>query len=141
MDHVSAGRINLVGTWRYPNDAAVVLGYWSRLTFQRDGKFEKEQKHRTSSVTYSGTYTLDRDGTLVFHVTARAFRTWSRKETQTKALDDWSYCRCAIDRSGYLLINEVAPTTCNLVGVSDRDEEDEFRRAYALKWEVHQRCN
>ena len=113
MDHISAGRINLVGTWRYPNDAAVVLGYWSRLTFHRDGKFEKEQKHRTCSVTYSGTYTLNHDGELVFHVTARSFQTWLRKEPQTKALDDWYHCRCAVDRSGYSLINEAR----NIIGL------------------------
>lgn len=151
MDHISAGRINLVGTWRYPNDAAVVLGYWSRLTFHRDGKFEKEQKHRTCSVTYSGTYTLNQDGELVFHVTARSFQTWLRKEPQTKTLDDWYHCRCAVDRSGYLLIKEVgnlvrgADDTAIVGGVNDRPPSDQaaddFAKAYALKWEVHQRCN
>ena len=156
-DHMAAGRISLLGTWRYPTDDAEVMGYWSNLTFHRDGRFEKEQKHRTSSVTYSGTYTCEGDGTLVFHVTRRSFRTWFRQEPQTTSLDERCSCRYAIDRSGHLLIKERGHRLVPLFGspmaktvdVNDKSAPDHgpsveaamFDSVYALKWEVHQRCN
>ncbi len=151
-DHIASRRINLLGTWQYPTDDAGGLGYWSRLTFHRDGRFEKQQNWRKCSVSYSGTFVFEGDATIVFHVTGRSFRTSTRREPETKSLDALCVCHYAIDRSGCLLIKDVMHVPTNigplpkthmktLVGDDKSSETDWFVDMLNLNWEIHQRCN
>jgi len=117
----------IIGTWYYPTNDVGVLGYTSLLEIRSDGTFTKIQGSRHGSKTFNGTHTVRENGRITFHVSSKTER-WDLddvfgrepKETQVNA----SYpCRCAIDPTGYLVID-----------IQDRfvdDEED-----IGIRWET-----
>ena len=71
VERASRHRRDIVGTWYYPTNDLTVLGYTSLLEIRWDGTFTKIQGYRTSRETFKGTYTVEDDGRITFHVTSK----------------------------------------------------------------------
>ncbi len=110
VDRTSRNRRDIVGTWYYPTNDLGVLGYTSLLEIRSDGTFRKIQGHRESSETFDGTYAVHENGRITFHVTSKTSATdfdhFLDREPETRELDACYSCRCAIDPTGYLVIDD-----------------------------------
>ena len=93
------------GLWRYPTPDIALTGYSTTLEIRADGTFTKVQRHRTFTQTFSGEYkTLER-GLVQFHVTEQNDSIFGLDETP-KEIDQSFRCRCAVDKTGYLVVYE-----------------------------------
>ena len=114
----SRHRQSIVGTWHYPTPDECVLGYGSTLEIRADGTFTKTQWHRSGSDTFEGTYAIDKDRRVIFHVTSKTtatdFDSFFQKEPEKIKLDATYECRCAIDPAGYLILTELSLRSFNL---------------------------
>jgi hypothetical protein len=104
---------SIVGTWHYPTPDAMLLGYGTSLEIRADGTFVKTQHGRYGSDTFEGTYAVDKESRVIFHVTSKTSQNdfdelFNRGPTRTK-LDDTYECRCAVDPADYLIMQEVNP--------------------------------
>ena len=100
-----------MGTWYYPTGDIVQLGYTTTLKIRADGTFTKEQKYRTSSSIYCGTYIANEDGTVTFHVHKRIDedvigQLLTDFEPTITEFDAAFRCRCGVDKTGYLIIDD-----------------------------------
>jgi hypothetical protein len=108
VDRTSRSRRDIVGAWYYPTNDVGVLGYTSLLEICSDGTFTKIQEHRESIDTFGGTYAVQENGRITFHVTSKTSVTipMCDREPDRRELDAYYSCRCAIDRTGYLVIDD-----------------------------------
>jgi len=134
-----AGRTEIIGSWQYPTDDVTVLGYSTTLDINRDGKFRKEQAYRSHTETYTGTFSINKDGTIDFHVTTRTFdydfnykldtqgseTKMVKGDPEVTKVDATFVFRCAIDKTGYLIFSDVVPFRSN-------DDED-----IGIEWETY----
>lgn len=119
-DHYSYLRSDIVGTWRYPTRDRVLLGYVTTLQINRDGTFTKYQQHRGFFEEYAGTYTSNKSGTVAFHVNQKTsgFTLLSKTkelpaefkllEPKVSSVNVTFECRCAIDKTGHLVLYPVS---------------------------------
>ena len=104
VERTSRNRRDIIGTWYYPTNDVSLMGYSSLLEIRRNGTFTKIQGYRTHSVTYDGTYAVEDNGRVSFHVTSRK-TSYISSESETEELDSYYFCRCAVDPTGYLVID------------------------------------
>ena len=120
VDHHAHGRRELLGEWYYPTNDVNVTGYTSLLNLRKNGTFTKVQGYRMNYETFDGTYDIDENGRVDFHVTSRTegsdvFNAISRAAEQkgmeidstptVTQIDERHSCRCGIDSDGFLVID------------------------------------
>ena len=116
VDRHTRNHREILGTWYYPTDDVGVFGYTSLMDLRTDGTFSKMQGYRTSHETFDGTFEIQENGIVRFHVTTRtegsdiaeavAEMTGHGDDNPTiTQLDSYFSCRCAVDSSGYLVID------------------------------------
>ena len=101
----------ITGTWYYPTNDIRLTGYTSTLEINRDGSFTKIQTYRIGWKAFSGEYMLQDDGCVLFHITSITEPSPTIvdgaivDEHVSKVLDASFYCRCAVDLTGFLVID------------------------------------
>jgi hypothetical protein len=109
VDHRDRSRRDIIGTWHYPTPEQNLLGYVSSLEIRADGTFTKHQMGRFGSDAFEGKYCVDKSGRIAFHILSKTERTdfddLLKTAPKTKALDVEMWCRCAVDKSGYLILD------------------------------------
>jgi len=109
-DRMSRSRRDIVGTWHYPTEDINLTGYYSQLEIRSDGTFTKIQGHHHGNETFSGTYAVEKSGQVIFHVTKKVILLDLAKalgqEPETRQCDAHYACRCAVDPTGYLVIDD-----------------------------------
>ena len=128
MERLERNQIRIVGVWRYPTPDINLNGYRTTLHIQKDGSFTKIQRSRGGSTTYEGNYAENEDGTISFHVLSRTSKSLISDalpgvEPKVELLNVTFRCRCAIDKSGYLLTEDL--------GV------DPFAKETGIRWETY----
>jgi hypothetical protein len=105
VDHNREHRGDVVGVWYYPTPDVSLSGYWETLTISSDGTFTKLEQGRVGSETYSGTYSIAKDGLVTFHVTSKQFN-YGKIPPQIEVYDvDAKFrCRVALDPHANLVI-------------------------------------
>jgi hypothetical protein len=121
LDHYNRNRTEIVGTWHYPYQSSPkgISGYYTSLTIGEDGSFNKIEGHRFESETYTGTYRVEKEGIILFHVTKKTSK-MDREELWTQIykargeeppnrgpieLNVYYKTRCAVDKAGFLLLD------------------------------------
>jgi hypothetical protein len=122
LDHHDPKRTEIVGTWYYPYKSLPYgqVGYHTTLTINEDGTFRKTEMGREGSEIYEGTYRMEKDGSIFFHVTKKTVKSDFHKiavelskQMNLPAPPDHSpvtlhmqfKIRCAVDKSGFLLLD------------------------------------
>lgn len=102
----------LVGEWDTCTFSGYVINSMTMLELRSDGTFRQTQRSRHSAEVYEGTYRLDKEGRIVFHVTRKDLMEprWPSKiddqEPQERVPLDQEYTlHWAIDRAGWLLMS------------------------------------
>ena len=131
VDHFDPSRYEIIGTWRHSSTGEFSSNYNTTLRINRDGTFSKTQCEESKWNTYSGSYATNKDGTITFHVTKREefdslASVFMPDATPSAAFDCDTYyqCRCAVDKTGYLLINDSKP-------------RGGFYKGPTIRWEVY----
>ena len=102
----SRGRRSIVGVWCYPIEGGV--DYASSLTIRADSTFTKTQLYPFGMDTFAGTYAIDKDGVVIFHVTSKTRKHGPHETVRDETKLDANYMfRCAVDPSGYILLHEI----------------------------------
>lgn len=125
-------RMDLHGTWYYPTKGRGLYGYTSMLEIKPDGTFTKTQGSRTLVEIFAGSYSEERSGAITFHVTKKTQKNRSSNsqfDPVVTILDENYRRRCAVDGSGYLIIEKV--DSANFWRTDTRDS--------GIKWESHSR--
>ena len=109
-------RSDIVGFWKYPTPGVDILSYRTTFEIRRDGTFTKEQGWNSGSTTYEGEYTWGDGGTVTFRVLSGTYYNYAdsisfdpaipSKGPTTNEYDVSIRCRCSVDGSGYLLIED-----------------------------------
>jgi hypothetical protein len=122
VDHVDRNRRDIIGTWHYPTPDFTVVGYGTSLVIRPDGTFTKTQSGRSSTETFDGTYSVDKEGRVVFHVESKLVQTdldaILPEERDPERLDSAYELRCAVDKSGYLIVADVDSIRRKLEGTN-----------------------
>ncbi len=125
LDHNDPRRTEIVGTWHFPYKSLPYgqMGYYTMLTIYEDGTFTKEEIFRSHSDTYEGTYHVEKDGIINFHVVKKTIKTdldehfseiykKMNQDPPPKRLPitlDVNYeLRCAVDKAGFLLLENLS---------------------------------
>ncbi len=111
LDHTNRNRRDIIGSWYYPTPDVNQLGYTTTLEIRSDGTFTKTQQYRTSAYIYDGTFLPNDDGTVTFHIAKRTDNFFMSEmlpedEPTITEFDHTIRCRCAVDKTGYLLIED-----------------------------------
>ena len=130
VDHFNRDRDEIVGTWLYPTPDFHLSGYRTTLEIRANGSFTKVQYGRSGCTTYDGNYSVNENGTITFQLSKRnhespIFELFPDYKPEAETLDAWFRCRCAIDKSGHLLIDP---------GISP------FAGGTGIKWETYMPC-
>ena len=99
-------RNNIAGTWGFPDGVEYLVGtavnYSDVLTISNDGKFTKTQTFVSPfKDTYRGDWSIDENGLTVFNV-----KSVSNNSKPPVNVDYSFLCRCTVDSSGFLIVNE-----------------------------------
>ena len=104
VEHTSRG--SFTGSWKGSRSPRFIQnGYSTTLDIRQDGTFTKVQRGRWVITTFNGTYSIIDGGLVEFHVSEVSSRA-SFDEEERYSLDRTFLCRCAIDRTGFLVIYE-----------------------------------
>ena len=126
-------RSRIAGSWAYPPPDSSLnwtsTRYSDFLSISADGSFTKTQDYGISRETYSGTMHTDQTGLTTFHVTsvtaASEFGTDQKSDVDFRFL-----CRCAVDKFGYLVVNEY---------LAFREHQDFDQRTANVQWRSYSR--
>ena len=123
----------IVGSW-HSSDMSVD-GYRTTLDIGKDGTFEKVQQYALGNrKVYKGSYSVKGNGTFVFLI-SETISSSLGEEPISKECNSSFYCRCAIDKSGYLLLYMFMTrfAASNGIEVYARNEARNFRKEEFLQ--------
>ena len=117
----SNARTSIVGTWRYPTKDIIGTGDYSTLTLRSDGTFLNTRGNRKLVIEFSGHYSLDRSGVVVFTVSKKS-NTWLSVIQPDEVIDpeESHTFRYAVSDDGFLLLSLVDSTLP--IGIFDDEE-------------------
>ena len=126
-------RSSIMGSWAYPPPDSSLnwtsIRYTDTLSITPDGLFTKKQDYGLTSETYSGDFSTDQTGLTMFHVTTITVGSEFGSDKTSDA--DFSFlCRCAVDKFGYLVVNEY---------LAFREHQDFDERTANVQWRSYNR--
>ena len=137
LDHNSS--VWLTGTWVGPSTPNLLqLGYSTSLEIRENGTFTKVQRFGASTNTFTGNYSILDDGLVKFHATKLGYSSCSDGEPQESSIARTFLCRCAIDKSGILVIYQCSAT---LEIGEDPNIPFKFGPYSDISWEAYSRLN
>lgn len=107
-ERTSSKPFDIAGHWRAQGG---YMGYdtsnfVSVLQINDDGTYTKTESTGENGSSFSGTWNIDEEGLVNFHVLKRA-RVWGEKTDPAEDVQLYFQCRCGLDSSGVLVIDMV----------------------------------